>query len=222
VTVHHEEDTYSSIPAAKYCGNNTQKASAGRDEHRPPPLLRPQNLQNGRYVLVMFITLAGGRGHPGWHMDGDGCESHLEVGGERGASSAASTVTVAAAAVVAPAAASYPPTPPLPLICTMHRRRGQEALGCGGACRRRRVCCRVRGDGGGQRSEAGRVEGGARRLVGLGEGGRAGEEKEEEEALNVPLSCPYSLNLTPAACRTLHLPACLTPPSLAAQPTLLP
>ena len=52
----------------------------------------------------------------------------------------------------------------------MHRRRGQGARGWGGACRRRRVCRRVRGDGGGQRSEAGRV-GGARRLVGLRRGG---------------------------------------------------
>jgi len=60
--------------------------------------------------------------------------------------------------------------PPLPLVGTMHRRRGQGARGWGGACRRRRVCRRVRGDGGGQRSESGRV-GGARRLVGLGRAG---------------------------------------------------
>jgi len=104
--VHHEEDTYSNTPVAKYCGNNSQKASAGRDEHRPPPFYPPRTSRRGDTYWQCPSPWSGAAAILGGAMDGDGCDSDLEVGGERGASSAASTVAAAAAAVVAAAAAS--------------------------------------------------------------------------------------------------------------------
>jgi len=169
-------------------------------------------------------------------MDGDRCDSDLEAGEERGASSAASTVAAVAEADGAAAAASYPPISPLPLNSTMHCRRGQDALGWGGVCRRWRVCRREKGDAGYQRSEAGRWGGGeAVGWFGKGGVGRRGERRRrspercstlsllvQAHSRRIPYPPPAGLPDASFPRSATDPPAATTPPTHLATPCPAP